>query len=193
MYKIRNNWLAPLLLQRKKLHLSEEAVSKNSSISRSTLRHIESHKPNVRLESIGLVSNALDLDFYVLACPSQCESDLSTLGIGFQILRDGFSSWKIYFFNFVDEFRRTLDPRLLLLPPPSALEFRLRALIASTVRALCDEAKIDAPGWAKKRYFLKEPWFVSETESLKASALLESPIYFRENNIFVLSNFLERA
>ncbi|MBI2646303.1 MAG: helix-turn-helix transcriptional regulator, partial [Deltaproteobacteria bacterium] len=177
----------------KKLHLSEDALSKNSSLSRSTLRHIESHQSNVRLANIDSVAQALNLDLYLLACPSQGESDLSTVGIGFQIFQEGFSSWKIHFFNFVDEFRRTHDPRLLLLPPPSTLELKLQALIASTVRVLCDEAKIDAPSWAKKRYFLKEPWFISETENLKASALLESPLYFRENNIFVLSNFLERA
>ena len=193
MYKIKYNWLTPLFVHRKKLHLSEEELSRTADISRSTLRHIESHHPNIRLESIGLVAEALNLDLYILASPSQSESDLSTVGIGFQILQEGFPFWKIHFFNFVDEFRRTFDPRLLLLPPPTALELKLQALIAATVRTLCDEAKIDAPSWAKKRYFLKEPWFVSETESLKASALLESPVYFRENNIFILSNFLERA
>ena len=185
--------MAPFWGVRKKFHVSEIRLSEQAHISRSTLRHIESQNFNVRLDNIRSVAQALNLDFYVLACPTECEPDLSTLGIGFQILREGFPSWKIYFFNFVDEFRRTLDPRLLILPPPTMLEFKLQALIVSTVRTLCDEVQIDTPPWAKKRFFLKEPWFVSETENLKASALLESPLYFRENNIFVLSNFLERA
>jgi hypothetical protein len=40
---------------------------------------------------------------------------------------------------------------------------------------------------------LSEPWFVSGMENLKASALLESPLPFRRNNVFVLGNFLSRA
>ena len=185
--------MAPFLAYRKRLHLSEARLSQVAKISRSTFRHVQSHESRVRLESVGDVAQALDLNLHILACPHHCESELSTVGVGFQICKDGFSSWKIYFFNFVDEFRRTLDSRLLLLPPPAALELRLQALLASTVRMLCDEAKIDFPSWARKRIFLKEPWFVAQTESLKASALLESPLYFRANNIFVLHNFLQRT
>lgn len=183
----------PLLRHRKKLKLSEELLSKNAHISRSTLRHIEAHDSNMSLKSIGLVAEALSLDLYVIASPASCESELSTVGISFKAAQEGFSSWKIHFFNFIDEFRRTLDPRLLLLPPSNTLDVRLQALLASIVRTLCDEAQIDAPSWAKKRYFLTKPWFVSESENLKASALLESPTYFRANNIFVLNNFLDRA
>ncbi|MBI4041659.1 MAG: helix-turn-helix transcriptional regulator [Deltaproteobacteria bacterium] len=193
MYNIKCNFLAPFLQYRKKLKLSEHVLSKNAHLSRSTLRHIESHQANVGIDSLGCLSEALHLDFYILASPPICESDFSTIGASFQIIHDGFLSWKIYFFNLVDEFRRTLDAKLLLLPPSRRLEFKLQALLASIVLTLSDEAKIDAPPWAKKRYFLREPWFVSETESLKATSILESPLYFRSNNIFVLGNFLERA
>ena len=93
----------------------------------------------------------------------------------------------------VDGFRRTLDPRLLLLPPPPGLPAELHALLASVVLALCWEAGIDPPSWARVRRFLPRPFFPSETESLKASALVESPLAFRRNNIYVLDNFLERA
>jgi hypothetical protein len=41
--------------------------------------------------------------------------------------------------------------------------------------------------------FLPDPWFVAGIENLKASALVESPVQFRRNNIFVLGNFLSRA
>lgn len=95
--------------------------------------------------------------------------------------------------NLVDEFRRTLDVRLIFLPPPSELDKSLSAMLSSIVLYLCDEAEIEAPTWAKKRVDLPTPWFVSETESLKAMAILESPLVFRRNNIFVLENFLERA
>ena len=178
---------------RKRQRLSEESLSKNAHMSRSTLRHIEAHESNIRLESIASVANALNLQLDLLVSPSECKSELSTVGIGFHIIHDGPSSWKIHLFNLVDHFRQTLDPRLLLLPPPLALEFKFQALIASVVCILCKEAGMDTPQWAKKRYYLEKPWFVSETEALKASALIESPIYFRNNNLFVLSNFLERA
>jgi len=162
-------------------------------MSRSTLRHIEAHDPHIRLESLASAALALNLELGLLISPSECQSELSTVGVGFQVIHDGPQSWKIHFFNLVDQFRKTLDPRLVLLPPPFALEFKLRALLASIVGMLCHEVRMDAPGWAKKKYYLEKPWFISEIEALKASALVESPTYFRRNNIFVLNNFLERA
>ncbi len=129
----------------------------------------------------------------IVGAREKIQSELSTVGVAMSVLNDGKNSWKIHFMNFVDEFRRTLDTRLLLLPPPNSLSIELRALLSSIVLMLCEEAEVAAPQWARKRVDLERPWFVSETESLKASALLESPLAFRRNNIFVLSNFLERA
>jgi hypothetical protein len=40
---------------------------------------------------------------------------------------------------------------------------------------------------------LPRPWFVAGVENLKATALVESPLPFRRNNVFVLGNFLSRA
>ena len=193
MYSRILNYLLPITSLRKRLRFSESNLSKQADISRSTLRHIEAHEANIRLESIASVAHALNLELDLVASPSECKSELSTVGVSFHVIQDGPSSWKIHFFNLVDQFRQTLNPKLVLLPPPEALPFNLRALLASIVWTLCDEARIDAPHWAQKRYFLEIPWFVSETDSLKASALIESPICFRHNNIFVLSNFLERA
>lgn len=185
--------MAPLTTLRKKQRLSEESLSKSALISRTTLRHVEAHESDIRLGSIASAAHALNLELNVLVSPDECKPELSTVGVGFHVIQDGPPSWKIHFFNFIDQFRQTLDPRLLLLPPPSGLPFKLKALMASIVQTLCNEARMDAPGWAKKRYYLKKPWFVSETEALKASALVESPLYFRQNNIFVLENFLQRA
>ena len=86
---------------------------------------------------------------------------MSTQAVAYRVLNQGFESWKIHFMNFVDEFRRTLDPQLLLLAPPKELDMRLKALLASTVLSLCTESGIDAPSWARKMYYLDEPWFVS--------------------------------
>ncbi len=120
-------------------------------------------------------------------------SDYSTVATAFKIELDGFDSWKTHLFDFVDEFRRTADGRLVILPPPSSFDRRITALIASTVRSLCEELEISTPRWATLRYFIATPWFVSGMNSLKASALVESPLHFRANNIFVHSNFLSRA
>ena len=49
------------------------------------------------------------------------------------------------------------------------------------------------PQWTAAVGCLDRPWFVSGFESLKASALVESPVPFRSRNVFVLANFLERA
>jgi hypothetical protein len=48
-------------------------------------------------------------------------------------------------------------------------------------------------GRAFESFQIGVKWFVSETNSLKASALLESPLAFRASNIFVHANFLVRA
>jgi hypothetical protein len=120
-------------------------------------------------------------------------AEYSTVAISYKIERDGFDSWKTHLFDFVDEFRRTADARLVLLPPPASSERRIVALISSVVRALCEEVGVSTPSWALRRHFLASPWFVSSMNSLKASALLEAPLAFRANNIFVHENFLARA
>ena len=117
----------------------------------------------------------------------------STVATGLNIERDGFSSWKLHLMNMVDEFRRHHDPPLFTVPPPSNIDRRIKALLASSVLYLCEESNICAPEWAKENYFLPTPWFVSGVESLKATSILESPWCFRKNNIFVLGNFLDRV
>ncbi len=120
-------------------------------------------------------------------------SDLSIVGISSFICRDGFDSWKIHVFDFVDFFRQAKDLRLIFLPPMSCLDGRLKALLASIVCQLCSEIGCIPPDWALQEYYLEKPWFVSEIQSLKATTILESPLAFRRNNIFVLKNFLQRA
>jgi len=137
----------------------------------------------------------LDKDLVVLLAPSsgKCRSDDSTVGVSFKVMRDGFDTWPIYFLEFVDAFRKTLDMRLILLPPVRDLDAKLLSLLASITLELCAESGMEAPSWAKKSYFLDQPWFISDMESLKATAIQESSLYFRRNNIFVQDNFLKRA
>jgi hypothetical protein len=128
-----------------------------------------------------------------LVPPSPAVSDCSTVAVSCAVVRDGFESWKIHFMNLVDEFRRHHDVRLVLMPPISALDPRLKALLASIVYTVCAEVDLEPPEWSCLEYFLPKPWFVSGIESLKASTLVESPFSFRRNNIFVQENFLRRA
>lgn len=177
----------------KTLDLSEVRAAERAGISRLTWRKLTHGHGNVELQSLLRAVHALGRDLEVLAVPQESNGEVSTVSVGYQVLRDGEDSWKIHYMNFVDEFRRTLDPRLILLPPPRELSKKMTALLASIVFALCEEAGMSIPTWARKRFDLPKPWFVSGMQSLKASALLESPMAFRRNGIFVNANFLERA
>ncbi|NLB66575.1 MAG: hypothetical protein GX803_08915 [Lentisphaerae bacterium] len=103
------------------------------------------------------------------------------------------SAWKLELGQFVDDVRRNADA-LQNAPRFPGDDERLRALAASTAEALAAEQGTEwVPEWAVAIPPLKQPWFVSGVESLKAIALVESPVYFRRRNIFVLGNFLSRA
>jgi len=110
-----------------------------------------------------------------------------------RILEDGFDTWRIHLFNFVDAFRAPGDPALTRSAPPDSLDPRLRCMTASIVESLCHERAIPAPSWCLGIGPLPDPWFAAGVENLKAMALVESPAEFRARNIFVLGNFLERA
>ncbi len=177
----------------KRLGLSERALSDKAQLSRTTLRSIVAEDSSVTLKNLEATANALGLSLIILATPTEMNADFSTIAVSLKVIRDGPLSWKIHFMDFIDEFRRSLDPRLFLLSPSIELSLRLRGLLASMVITLCDEAGMMTPAWAVKRFDLPAPWFVSEMESLKAMALLESPLAFRRNSIFVHSNFMERV
>ena len=174
--------------------LSERSFAVECQLSRGTVRDIEAQDERVSLATLKKAGKALERKIVCLLVPdSNVNSDDSVFSVGLKIMKDGFPSWKVHLFDFVDEFRRTLDPRLLLLPPSVHLEPRLRALMASVTLSLCEEAGTSFPDWAEMPLFLEKPWFLSDSNVLKASALLESPIWFRKNNIFVLDNFLRRV
>jgi len=110
-----------------------------------------------------------------------------------RIMEDGSKSWPLHLFDFVDSFRRRGDVKLVTSPLPSGVEQRIQCLLTSTMETVCAEKGLLVPAWSRGVPALQEPWFVSGIESLKAMALVQSPIHFRQRNIFVLSNFLERA
>ncbi len=139
--------------------------------------------------ALGLPASGLDyyLGRFFSITPDSVED------ISLRIMEDGFESWRTHLFNFVDRFRTSRNSSLILHPPVPGLDPRLRALLASTVEALCRELLISLPIWCGGVDVLRRPWFVSGVENLKAMALVESPACFRARNIFVLGNFLSRA
>jgi len=108
-----------------------------------------------------------------------------------ELIRD-FENWTIILMNFVDDFRYYKDPALVKEPFDLDHE-RVDALLASTVEYLCNEMQMDLPPWVEDIPPCRDPWFVAGMESLKAIAIVESPLYFRRRKIFVLENFLERV
>ena len=106
--------------------------------------------------------------------------------------QQGVTDW-VSFFDAVDEVRRSRSFVALKRLYSRSRRTRERALLNSTACALAAELGDAPPWWAMRPLLLPEPWFVAGVENLKASALVESPLPFRRNNVFVLANFLSRA
>jgi len=181
---------------RQERKLPQRRLAARSGISFRCLQQLESDGHNGRMESLkrvaaglGLPERGLEFElnrFFSLAPDSVAE-------ISLRMHLDGFASWPVHLFNFVDRFRSTQQRELVVRPPVQELDDRLKALTASTVEALCLEMNVVSPAWCRATATLMEPWFVSGMENLKAMALVESPVFFRMRNIFVLENFLRRA
>ncbi|MCO6431016.1 MAG: helix-turn-helix transcriptional regulator [Deltaproteobacteria bacterium] len=185
--------LFPIKKLRELKRLSERALAEAADLSRGCIRNIKAGTGNSTVESLSAAAQALGKEVEIIVSDPISISDFSTVATAYKVERDGFESWKIHFMDLVDAFNRTLDVRLVIMPPPKSFDKKLAALMASLVRYLCEQVEISAPKWSVKRYYLPNPWFVSGVESLKASAILESPTPFRNNNIFVLNNFAARA
>ncbi len=109
-----------------------------------------------------------------------------------QHITDDPQHWAIHLMDFVDDFRYYRNPQMLA--EPFALnDERVDALLAATAEQLCHELKLAVPLWIQAVPAVREPWFVSGMESLKAIALVESPLPFRLRKVFVLENFLSRV
>jgi hypothetical protein len=104
----------------------------------------------------------------------------------------GIDDW-VPFFDAVDDVRRTRRFEALKRLYSRSRRTRERALLNATACALAGELGDAPPWWAMHPMVLPRPWFVAGVENLKATALVESPLPFRRNNVFVLGNFLSRA
>ena len=100
--------------------------------------------------------------------------------------------WKIYFYDFVDDFR--FHKNLQAVSEPFSFDDdKFDALLASTVEVLCIELSLKTPDWTKNVPACRQPFFVAGFENLKAAAIVESPLRFRIRKVFVTSSFLQRV
>ncbi len=101
-------------------------------------------------------------------------------------------NWQVHLMDFVDDFRYYKDHNEIAEPFDRSDE-KIDALLASTADYLCKELHLTTPQWIIDIPAVKDPWFVSGIENLKAITLVESPLQFRLRKIFVLENFLQRV
>lgn len=100
--------------------------------------------------------------------------------------------WKVYFYDFVDDFRYHKD--LAAVSESISLDNnKFDALLASTVETLCKELNLQTPDWTKNVPPCDKPFFVAGFENLKAAAIVQSPLLFRLRKIFVTESFLTRV
>lgn len=175
--------------------ISQRAMASCASLSFRTVQLLESKAHDAKLSTLKNIATALGyppniIDHQIESVFGQPADSISM--ISERILCEGEDSWMIWLFNFVDAFRKGGERAYIELSPADSLSLRMRALIASTVETLCYEMGVKVPPWCIAVSPLKDPWFVSGVENLKASAVAESSIHFRKRNIFVLKNFLER-
>jgi hypothetical protein len=94
--------------------------------------------------------------------------------------------------DFVDDFRYHKDSRAIAEPFIVGDE-KLDATLAGVIETLCDEMGLHIPAWLEGIPSCSEPYFVSGSEVLKPTAIVESPLRFRLRKVFVMENFLSRV
>jgi transcriptional regulator with XRE-family HTH domain len=178
---------------RRRSGLSQRALARRAGLAFRTIQLLEAGGHDARWSTFRKLAAALDVDKPEALLPPAAAPTPSAAEAADRMRQEGGDSWKLWLFEFVDAFRRSPTAEAAARPPDPGPEPRLLALLASTVEMLCVEKGLPAPWWCAGVPVLAAPWFVSESENLKASALAESPPAFRKRNIFVLANFLSRA
>jgi len=108
-------------------------------------------------------------------------------------------SLTLHLADFLDRFRLSPEPTLIE-PEPDRLAGRFTegavgdAYLAAVAVTLAREAGLAPPAWTwGEDRRLREPWFAHPGPALRSTLLWESPAAFRERNLFVSENALDRA
>ncbi|MBI5243089.1 MAG: helix-turn-helix transcriptional regulator [Elusimicrobia bacterium] len=185
--------MLPLRLLREARGFSQRRLARRAGIAYKTLQLLESGRHGPRWSTLEKLAKALDLKALDLAQAMERPRQETLRDATARIARDGERSWTAHLLEFTDDFRRRPSAGLVADAPDPRSGPRIMALAASIVERLCALAGIPAPWWCAGVPPLADPWFTAGAESLKVSALVESPAQFRQRNIFVLGNFLSRA
>lgn len=176
--------------------VSQRALARRAGLSFRGMQLLETPGHDARLSSLERVAFALGLPRTQIrraVADALSEPPDSLFCASVRILEDGEPSWRRHFMDSVDEVRRSGSAAAIVTPIAAALPERLKAMAAGIAETLAGESGIAAPPWTRSIGPLADPWFVAGYESLKAAAIVESPVAFRSRNVFVLANFLERA
>ncbi len=101
--------------------------------------------------------------------------------------------------NFVDHFNHDPDPALVAREPALLIgtlndNGLADAYLAGMAAWLCHQRGLSSPEWAEgNTRALAEPYVAAKTLKLRALLLQESPVEFRNRNIFVSANALSRV
>jgi len=185
--------MTALQARRRQLGLSQRALARRAGLAFRTVQLLEAGGHDARWSTLAKLAQALDVGAPAALLAPQMGAGLCAAEAADRMREDGADSWKLWLFEFADAFRHAPRAEAAERAPEPSLDPRLLALLASTIETLCAESRLPAPWWCAGVATLPDPWFVSGLESLKASALAESPAAFRKRNIFVLGNFLARA
>ncbi len=173
-------------LNRKIKQLGITAVASHSGLNKSTISRYAHGQRDYSLENFEKVIAAVE------AIEREQMKGLTSARHATQRVANG-ENWQIAYFDFVDSFLLAKNYLLVNQRPVDGLDLKSLALICSIVMQLCEENKVPFPEWAKLSLELDEPWFISKYKSLRAICLVQSPLFFKRNNIFVGNDFLKRA
>ena len=174
------------ILNRRIKELGINSVALESGLNKSTISRYVNGAREYSFENFRKVENAANvIEFRNLRGRTSAREASKRVQLG--------EDWRIAYFDFVDSFLITKSELLLRERPVDGLDIKSLALICSIVMQLCHEAKVNPAEWATLSLELDEPWFLSKYKSLRPISLVESPIFFKRNNIFVGSDFLRRA
>ncbi len=174
------------ILNRKVKQLGIVIVAEQAGLNKSTISRYVHGQRDYSLENFEKVTAAVKI------IESRSLKGLTSAREATERVAAG-ENWQISYFDFVDSFLFAKNHLLVSQRPVDGLDLKSLALICSMVMQLCEENKVQSPEWAMLSLELDEPWFISKFKSLRAICLVQSPLFFKRNNIFVGDDFLKRA